>query len=63
MKTIVINASPRKRWNTAQIMKSASEGAESVGADVEYIDLYDIYKTISYICLVSWSPLSFMDIY
>ncbi|MBR3139485.1 MAG: flavodoxin family protein [Methanobrevibacter sp.] len=39
MKTIVINASPRKRLNTAQIMKSACEGAESVGADVEYIDL------------------------
>ena len=39
---MVINASPRKRWNTAQIMKSASEGAKSVGADVEYIDLYDI---------------------
>ena len=42
MKTIVINASPRKRWNTSQIMKSASEGAKSVGASVEYIDLYDI---------------------
>lgn len=42
MKTIVINASPRKRWNTAQILKSAYEGAKSVGADVEYIDLYDI---------------------
>ena len=42
MKTIVINASPRKRWNTSQIMKSASEGAKSVGASVKYIDLYDI---------------------
>lgn len=42
MKTIVINASPRKRWNTAQILNSVCEGAKSVGADVEYIDLYDI---------------------
>lgn len=42
MKTIVINASPRKKWNTAQIMKSAAKGAESVGAEVEYIDLYSL---------------------
>lgn len=42
MKTIVINASPRKRWNTAQIMKSAAEGAESVGAEVEYVNLYEL---------------------
>jgi len=42
MKTIVINASPRKNWNTAQLMKSALEGAKSVGAETEYIDLYDL---------------------
>ncbi|SFL38368.1 Multimeric flavodoxin WrbA [Methanobrevibacter olleyae] len=42
MKTIVINASPRKKWNTAQIMKSAADGAESIGAEVEYIDLYTL---------------------
>ena len=52
MKTMVINASPRKRWNTAQIMKSASEGAKSVGADVEYIDLYDIDLKGCMSCLV-----------
>ena len=52
MKTIVINASPRKRLNTAQIMKSACEGAESVGADVEYIDLYDIDLKGCMSCLI-----------
>lgn len=52
MKTIVINASPRKRWNTAQIMKSACEGAKSVGASVEYIDLYDIDLKGCTSCLV-----------
>ncbi len=52
MKTIVINASPRKRWNTAEIMKSAAKGAESVGADVEYIDLYDIDLKGCMSCLV-----------
>ena len=52
MKTMVINASPRKRWNNAKIMKSASEGAKSVGADVEYIDLYDIDLKGCMSCLV-----------
>lgn len=52
MKTMVINASPRKRWNTAQILKSAAEGAKSVGADVEYIDLYDIDLKGCMSCLV-----------
>lgn len=38
MKTIILNASPRKNWNTAQLLKEAQRGAESVGDDVEYID-------------------------
>lgn len=41
-KAIVLNASPRKNWNTAQILKSAAEGAKSAGSEVEYIDLYDL---------------------
>jgi multimeric flavodoxin WrbA len=51
MKTVVINASPRKNWNTAQLMKAAKEGAESVGAEVEYIDLYDLNFTGCRSCL------------
>jgi len=39
MKTIILNASPRKNWNTAQLLKSAAKGAESAGAEVKYIDL------------------------
>lgn len=52
MKTIVINASPRRKWNTAQLMKEAANGAESVGAEVEYIDLYklDLHGCMS--CLI-----------
>lgn len=42
LKTIVVNASPRKKWNTAEIMQSAQKGAESVGAETEYINLYDL---------------------
>ena len=52
MKTIVINARPRRKWNTAQLMKEAAKGAESVGAEVEYIDLYklDLHGCMS--CLI-----------
>lgn len=42
MKTIILNASPRKNWNTAKLLKSATEGASAAGAEVEYIDLYDL---------------------
>ncbi len=42
MKTIIVNGSPRKNWNTAQLLKEAHKGAESVGDEVEYFDLYDL---------------------
>ena len=38
MKTIILNGSPRKNWNTALMLKEAQKGAESVGAETEYID-------------------------
>lgn len=44
-KVIILNGSPRKNFNTALTLKEAQKGAESVGADVEYINLTDInYK-------------------
>ena len=44
-KVIVLNASPRKNFNTAKMLKEAQKGAESVGAEVEYINLVDLnYK-------------------
>ncbi len=45
MKAIVLNGSPRKNWNTAMMLKEAQKGAESVGAEVEYIDLFDLTYT------------------
>ena len=45
MKTILLNGSPRKNWNTAQVLRSAQRGAESVGAETEYIDLFDLSYT------------------
>lgn len=41
MNIIVLNASPRKRGNTAKLCKKVVEGGESKGAHVEYINLYD----------------------
>lgn len=43
-KIIAINAGPRKNWNTDKLIKEAAKGAESAGAEVEYISLFDIEK-------------------
>lgn len=51
MRTIIINASPRKSWNTAQLLKEAQRGAESAGAETEYVDLYDLDFTGCRSCL------------
>lgn len=51
MKTIIINASPRKSWNTAKLLKEANKGAERAGHLVEYIDLYDITSTGCHSCM------------
>ena len=45
MKIMVFNGSPRKKWNTATLLKKALEGAASRGAETELIHLYDLdYK-------------------
>ena len=51
MKTIILNGSPRKNWNTALMLKEAQKGAESVGAETEYIDLFDLAYTGCRSCL------------
>lgn len=38
----VVNASPRKKWISAQILQSAHQGALDAGAESEYFDLYDL---------------------
>ena len=42
MKTVVINAGPKRRDMNAQLARSAAKGAESVGSQVEYVDLYKL---------------------
>lgn len=50
-KTIILNAGPRKNWNTAELLKEAKRGAEEAGTEVEYIDLYDLKFTGCRSCL------------
>ncbi len=51
MKVVLLNGSPRKNWNTAMMLKEAQKGAASVGAETEYIDLYDLSYTGCRSCL------------
>lgn len=51
-KTIIVNAGPRKNWNTAQLLLSAQKGAEESGAQTEYVDLYDLSFTGCRSCLI-----------
>ncbi|MBR7025255.1 MAG: flavodoxin family protein [Selenomonadaceae bacterium] len=39
---IAINGSPRKNWNTAQLLQHAVKGAEEAGASTEMINLYSL---------------------
>ena len=51
MKVVILNGSPRKNWSTAQLLREAQKGAESVGAQTEYIDLFDLSYTGCRSCL------------
>jgi multimeric flavodoxin WrbA len=42
MNVVAVNGGPRKDWATGTLLKSALEGAESVGARTKVIDLYDL---------------------
>lgn len=52
MKTIVINAGPKRKDVNAQLAQSALNGAESVGADVEYVDLYKLDLSGCRVCMI-----------
>ncbi len=51
MKTVIINGSPRKNFNTAKLLKEAQKGAEAAGHDVSYVNLYDLNFTGCKSCL------------
>lgn len=43
-KIVVVNAGPRKGWNTDTLLTEASKGAESTGAEIERFDLFHLEK-------------------
>lgn len=52
MKAVVINAGPKRKDVNAQLAQSAAKGAESVGAEVEYFDLYGLDMSGCRVCLI-----------
>lgn len=43
-KIVVVNAGPRKGWNTDTLISEAAIGAEAMGAKIERFDLYRLEK-------------------
>ena len=43
-KIVVVNAGPRKGWNTDQMISEAARGAEASGAEIERFDLFKLEK-------------------
>ncbi|MCH5271985.1 MAG: flavodoxin family protein [Lachnospiraceae bacterium] len=41
---VLINASPRKEWNTGTLIREAARGADSEGAEVKIFNLYRLEK-------------------
>ena len=44
-KIVVVNAGPRKGWNTDSLITEATKGAESAGAEIIRFDLFRLEKT------------------
>lgn len=47
-----IKCKSKKNWNTARLLKAAAEGAAEAGAEVTYVDLYDLNFTGCRSCLL-----------
>jgi multimeric flavodoxin WrbA len=43
-KIVVVNAGPRKGWNTDTLLAEAAKGAESAGTEVERFDLFSLAR-------------------
>ena len=43
-KIVVVNAGPRKGWNTDILISEAEKGAESAGAEIERFDLFKLER-------------------
>ncbi len=45
MKLLAVNGSPRKKWNTAQLLEQVAAGARSAGCEAELVHLKDYRYT------------------
>lgn len=52
MKTVIVNAGPRKNWNTAKLLNAVKEGSESAGIEAEFVQLYDLVFTGCRSCMI-----------
>ena len=43
-KIVVVNAGPRKGWNTDILLSEASDGAISAGAEIQRFDLFKLER-------------------
>ena len=43
-KIVVVNAGPRKGWNTDILLSEASDGTVSAGAEVQRFDLFKLER-------------------
>lgn len=43
-KIVVVNAGPRKGWNTDTLLTEAAKGAEAAGAEIQTFDLYRLER-------------------
>ena len=43
-KIVVVNAGPRKGWNTDILLSEASDGAVSAGAEIQRFDLFKLER-------------------
>lgn len=50
MKIYIVNASPRKDWNTSKMCDAFAKGAQSLNAKVQIINLYDFNYKGCYSC-------------
>lgn len=50
-KVLILNASPRKKWNTAMLLHKTEEAALAKGFHVKYVDLYDMTFTGCRACM------------
>ena len=52
MKTVIVNAGPRKNWSCAKLLEQAKAGAEEAGREVDYVELFNLVFTGCRSCMV-----------